>query len=214
MAEQGRPLAVRETDRLEAFSDGVFAIAVTLLVLELRAPLPTDLHEGEHLWEALRHEWPAYLAFATSFATILIMWVNHHNLFALIKRTDHTFLLLNGLLLATITIIPFPTNVLAEYIREPDARTAAIFYAGTFLAMAIAFNRLWWYAQRDRRLLDPNVDPALIRVLNQQFGIGPLTYVVALIIAALQPVAGFVVVIALAVYWALPEGLRPGPGLK
>jgi uncharacterized membrane protein len=203
---------LRETGRLEAFSDGVFAIAVTLLVLELRAPLPADLHAGEQLWEALWHEWPAYLAFATSFATILIMWVNHHNLFALIKRTDHIFLLLNGLLLATVTIIPFPTQVLAEYIREPDARTAAIFYAATFLAMAIAFNRLWWYAQRDRRLLDPAVDPAVIRVLNQQFGIGPLTYVVALVIAAIQPVVGFVVIMALAVYWALPEGLRPGPG--
>ncbi len=205
---------VRETGRLEAFSDGVFAIAVTLLVLELRAPLPTALHEGERLWDVLRHEWPAYLAFATSFATILIMWVNHHNLFALIRRTDHAFLLLNGLLLATVTVIPFPTQVLAEYIREPDARTAAIFYAGTFLAMAVAFNRLWWYAQRDGRLLVPDVDPVVIRTINQQFRLGPLTYVVALVVAALQPIVGFALVMLLAVYWALPEGLRLGPGHK
>jgi len=204
----------RETDRLAAFSDGVFAIAVTLLVLELRAPLPTALHEGERLWDALWQEWPAYLAFATSFATILIMWVNHHNLFALIHRTDHAFLLLNGLLLATVTVIPFPTQVLAAYIREPDARTAAIFYAGTFLAMAVAFNRLWAYAQRDGRLLARDVDPALIRAINAQFRLGPLTYVIALVIAALQPLVGFVVIMALAVYWALPEGLRPGPGRR
>jgi len=205
---------VRETGRLEAFSDGVFAIAATLLVLELRAPLPTALHEGERLRDVLWHEWPAYLAFATSFATILIMWVNHHNLFALIRRTDHAFLLLNGLLLATVTVIPFPTQVLAEYIREPDARTAAIFYAGTFLAMAVAFNRLWWYAQRDGRLLVPDVDPVVIRTINQQFRLGPLTYVVALVVAALQPIVGFALVMLLAVYWALPEGLRPGPGHK
>jgi len=214
MADRGEIGAVRETGRLEAFSDGVFAIAVTLLVLELRAPLPTDLHDGERLWDALWHEWPAYLAFATSFATILIVWVNHHNIFALISRTDHAFLLLNGLLLATVTIIPFPTHVLAEYIREPDARTAAIFYAATFLAMAIAFNRLWWYAQRDQRLLTHDADPALIRTINGQFNLGPLTYLVALVVAALHPVAGFALIIALAVYWALPEGLRPGPGRR
>ncbi len=83
----------KETGRLEAFSDGVFAIAVTLLVLELRVPLPGSLREGERLLDALLHEWPAYLAFVTSFATILIVWVNHHNLFKLINRTDHYFLL-------------------------------------------------------------------------------------------------------------------------
>lgn len=212
MAERGNTAAVRETGRLEAFSDGVFAIAVTLLVLELRAPVPEALGAGEHLLDALRHEWPAYLAFATSFATILIMWVNHHNLFGLIRRTDHTFLLLNGLLLATVTVIPFPTQVLAEYIREPDARTAAIFYAGTSLAMAVAFNRLWAYAQRGGRLLVSDVDPAMIEAINAQFRLGPLTYVIALAIAAIQPLVGFAVMMALAVYWALPEGLRPGPG--
>jgi uncharacterized membrane protein len=202
----------RETGRVEVFSDGVFAIAITLLVLELRAPLSTALHEGERLWDALWHEWPAYLAFATSFATILIVWVNHHNLFMLVRRVDHPFLLLNGLLLATVTVIPFPTQVLAEYIREPDAHTAAIFYAATFLAMAIAFNRLWWYAQRDGRLLAPDVDPARLRAITGQFRLGPLSYVVALAVAALQPLAGFALVMLLAVYWALPEGRRPGPG--
>src|SRR3954465_1296385 len=89
------------TARLEAFSDGVFAIAVTLLVLELRVPLPDSLPEGTTLGQALRHEWPAYLAFITSFTTLLIVWVNHHNLFRLIERTDHALLLINGFLLAT-----------------------------------------------------------------------------------------------------------------
>ncbi len=202
----------RETGRVEAFSDGVFAIAVTLLVLELRAPLPEALHAGETLLDALWHEWPAYLAFATSFATILIVWVNHHNLFRLIRRVDHPFLLLNGLLLLTVTAIPFPTHVLAEYLREPGARTAAVFYAGTFLAMAVAFNRLWWYAQCGGRLLARDADPRLVRTINGQFRLGPLTYVLAVAVAALHALAGFAVVIALAVYWALPEHLRPGPG--
>lgn len=202
----------KETGRLEAFSDGVFAIAVTLLVLELRAPLPGALHAGETLLDALWHEWPAYLAFATSFTTILIVWVNHHNLFRLIRRTDHTFLLLNGLLLFAVTVIPYPTHVLAEYLREPGARTAAVFYAGAFLTLAIAFNRLWGYAARDGRLLARDADPRLIRTINQQFRIGPLTYVLAVVVAAINALAGFALVIALAVYWALPEHLRPGPG--
>jgi uncharacterized membrane protein len=202
----------RQTGRLEAFSDGVFAIAVTLLVLELRAPLPSALHEGENLLHALLDEWPAYLAFVTSFATVLIVWINHHNLFKMIRRTDHNFLLLNGLLLFVVTFIPFPTNVVAEYIREPDARTASVFYAGTFFVMAIAFNVLWRYASHDGRLLARDADKRLIRIINKQFQIGPLTYLLCVVVALINAVAGFALVIALAVYWALPEHLRPGPG--
>ncbi|HEY8292735.1 MAG TPA: hypothetical protein VIG44_09615, partial [Thermomicrobiales bacterium] len=121
-------------------------------------------------------------------------------------------LLLNGLLLLLVTFIPFPTNILAEYIREPDARTASVFYATTFLVMAVAFNRLWRYASRDGRLLARDADERLIRIINKQFQIGPLTYVVCVVVAAINAVAGFVLVSALAVYWALPEHLRPGPG--
>lgn len=201
----------KETGRLEAFSDGVFAIAVTLLVLELRAPLPGTL-QGDTLLRALLHAWPSYLAFVTSFVTVLIMWINHHNLFKMIRRTDHNLLLLNGFLLLVVTFIPFPTNVLAEYIREPDARTAAIFYSGTFLAMAIAFNLLWRYASRDRRLLARDADERTIRIINKQFRIGPLTYIICVVGAAINAVAGFALVTALALYWALPEHLRPGPG--
>lgn len=202
----------KQTGRLEAFSDGVFAIAVTLLVLELRAPLPGTLHEGEGLLHALLHEWPSYLAFVTSFATILIVWINHHNLFRLIHRTDHNFLLLNGLLLLIVTVMPFPTNVLAEYILEPGARVASVFYAGAFLAMAIAFNLLWRYAARDGRLLARDVDMRFVSTINKQFRTGPLTYAFCVVGAAVNAIAGFVLVILLAVYWALPEHLRPGPG--
>jgi uncharacterized membrane protein len=201
----------KETGRLEAFSDGVFAIAVTLLVLELRAPLPGTL-QGDGLLRALLHAWPSYLAFVTSFVTVLIMWINHHNLFRMIHRTDHNLLLLNGFLLLVVTFIPFPTNVLAEYIREPDARTAAIFYSGTFLVMAVAFNLLWRYASHGRRLLARDADERTIRIINKQFRIGPLSYVVCVVAAAINAVAGFVLVMALALYWALPEHLRPGPG--
>jgi uncharacterized membrane protein len=200
------------TGRLEAFSDGVFAIAVTLLILDIRLPLPDTLRPGETLWAATTHAWPSYLAFATSFATLLIVWVNHHNIFRLIRRTDHTLLLLNGLLLFTVTIIPFPTAVLADYLRAPGARTAALLYAGSFLALALAFHALWRYAAHDGRLLAPAADPRLIRMIDRQFRLGPLPYVVCVGVAALNALAGFALVVALAVYWALPEQVRPGPG--
>ena len=202
----------RDTGRLEAFSDGVFAIAVTLLVLELRAPLPTALHEGERFWDSLLHEWPAYLAFATSFATILIMWVNHHNLFALIPAAVRAS---GSRMYSASTCVGkgmMVTVARSRPLRSRKAWSVRRIYAATFLAMALAFNRLWAYAQRDGRLLARNVDPALIGAINAQFRLGPLTYVIALVIAALQPLVGFVVIMALVVYWALPEGLRPGPG--
>lgn len=202
----------KETGRVEAFSDGVFAIAATLLVLEVRVPLPGELAAGETLFTALRYAWPTYLAFVTSFATILIVWTNHHNLFRLIRRTDHPFLLLNGLLLFTVTLIPFPTDIVAEYLRAPGARTAAVFYAGAFFAMALAFNAVWRYARRGGRLLARDADPRLIRTIDQQFLLGPVTYAIAVAVAAVDGLAGLALVTALAVYWALPEHVRPGPG--
>jgi uncharacterized membrane protein len=200
----------RGTGRLEAFSDGVFAIAATLLVLELRIPTPDALPHGESLRQALLHEWPSYLAFGTSFVTILIMWVNHHNLFRMIYHTDHSFLLINGALLLVVSFIPFSTHVLAEYIRESDARTAVVFYNGTFLVMAICFYTLWRYAAHNGRLLAPNVDMNLVRLITRQFNFGPITYAICLVLAFVNVIAGIVSVMALAVYWGLPDTVRPG----
>ncbi len=213
MIEEREQTGEKETGRLEAFSDGVFAIAVTLLVLEIRIPTPDALQEGENLRRALLHEWPSYLAFVISFATILIMWVNHHNLFRLVRRTDHTFLLVNGLLLMLVTFIPFPTHVLAEYIRQPDARTAGIFYNGTFFVMAICYNALWRYASHNGRLLARGMDSNVVRVIDRQFFFGPITYAVAFALAFVNVYVGVIAVMALAVYWGLPETRRPGPRL-
>src|SRR5713101_3913707 len=105
----------KETGRIEAFSDGVFAIAVTLLVLDLKVPHRDSVNSG--LMNILVKQWPSFLAYLISFATILIMWVNHHNLFNKVKRTDTPFMFLNGFLLFLITFVPFPTGLLAEYIH-------------------------------------------------------------------------------------------------
>jgi uncharacterized membrane protein len=113
----------KETGRLEAFSDGVFAVAITLLVLNIRIPgidlPPGKLPDDTNLWPALLNEWPMLAAYTTSFATIGVMWLNHHRLYVHIKRTNTVLMLLNLLLLLVIVFIPVPTALLAEYILKP-----------------------------------------------------------------------------------------------
>jgi len=196
----------RETGRLEAFSDGVIAVAITLLVLDIKVPRASDLG-GASLLYVLAHQWPVYLAYLTSFATILVMWLNHHNLFKQITRADHTLLLLNGLLLLAITLVPFPTALMAEYIREPQARTAAVVYAGSFVLIALFFNALWRYAAHDGRLLAPTADRQFVADINRQFRIGPILYVIAVGLALISAVVCFIYVLLLAIYWALPTAV-------
>ena len=120
----------KETGRIEAFSDGVFAIAVTLLVLELKVPQLAEHAGSGELWSALLSRWPSYAAYLVSFMTILIVWVNHHRLFTIIQRSDSRFLFINGLLLLVVTTIPFPTALLAEFFEKPSATVAHLKPAG------------------------------------------------------------------------------------
>jgi uncharacterized membrane protein len=136
---------INETERIEAFSDGVFGIAMTLLVIEIKVP-GHDLVEAHGLANALVGLWPNYLAFFTSFVTILVIWVHHHWMFALVQKSDHAFLYWNGLLLLGVTFVPFPTALLAEYLLHPEAKVAAHLYTGTFLAISLAYAGLWRHA--------------------------------------------------------------------
>jgi uncharacterized membrane protein len=199
MNETESQVEAKTTQRLEAFSDGVFAIAVTLLVLEIR--LPSREREGgllNHLLEL----WPAYLAYLISFITIAIMWVNHDMLLRDIKRSDRPFLFLNALLLMMITFLNFPTAVLAEYLQQPEANVAAMFYSGTLLLIAILFNSLWWYATRNR-LVSVTADPAWQKRVRIQYVFGPLVYGAALIVASFSPLLSVAITFALAVYFAV-----------
>src|ERR1700682_1711481 len=125
----------KETGRVEAFSDGVFAVAITLLVLNIKIPgldlSPSNLPNETQLWIELVKEWPMLAAYVTSFATIGVMWINHHRLYSHIKRTDTVLLLLNLLLLLIIVFIPVPTALVAEYLVYPDLHSAALLYSGT-----------------------------------------------------------------------------------
>src|SRR3954464_12167201 len=129
---------------MEAFSDGVFAIAATLLVLEFTVSSgPT----APPLGSQLLHLWPSYLAYVTSFVTIGIIWMNHHTVVGCMRGVDRTLLFLNLLLLMTVAFLPFPTRLVADYLNEPDERYAVFAYAATFVVMSIVYNALWRYAR-------------------------------------------------------------------
>lgn len=194
----------KETARIEAFSDGVFAIAITLLVLDIKVPHSDQLPEGVRLTSALLRQWPVYLAYATSFLTILIMWMNHHKLLRHIKHADHLFLLINGLLLMGVTVVPFPTSLLAEYIEHPYAKVAASVYSGTFVGIAVLFNVLWRYASHKGRLLLNNHDPQLVQSITDQYRFGPLMYLVAFGLSFVSVTASIGLCVALVVFFAMP----------
>lgn len=195
-----------ETGRVEAFSDGVLAIVITLLVLELQ--VPRGLTSEAALGAALAHEWPAYFAFLTSFATVGIMWVNHHRLFTLIGRVDHWLLMLNLLLLLTICVVPFPTAIVAEYLGSEGARTATLVLGGVFVLTAIVFNALWRYASHGRRMIADHVPQDVIDAQTRQYHLGPLFYFASLLLAIVSPLLSVGVNLAMAVFFALPLKLK------
>ncbi len=207
MAE-GRAAGERkETGRVEAFSDGVFAVAITLLVLDIKVP-PLGRGGGGHLLPALLALWPSLLAYVASFATVLITWINHDRLFEQIRRKDHGLLVLNGLLLMVITLFPFPTALLAEYIRHPgaDAKVAAAIYSAVLLVMVLFFNLLWRHASGDGgRLLAPDHDRHKVRHITEQYRLVPLLHLVAFGLAFVSAAASVAVNLLLAVFFALPE---------
>jgi uncharacterized membrane protein len=191
------------TARVEAFSDGVFGIAITLLVLDIK--VPHDLVPPHTLTEALSGQWPSYLAFVTSFLTILIMWINHHRLFTHIGRSDDRLLFYNGLLLLGVVLVPFPTALIADYLGHPGQRTAAMVYNGTFIAIAICFNLLWRSASKHGRLLRDDHDREAVQHITDSYRYGPVSYIAALGLAFVSVTASVLLNLALAVYYALPS---------
>jgi uncharacterized membrane protein len=196
----------KETGRVEAFSDGVFAVAITLLVLNIHGlPNPAKpLVDSDFLKIILRDQWPTYLAFVTSFATIGVMWMNHHRLFTYIKRVDTNLFVLNLLLLLVIVFIPFPTALLASYITHPEYHYAALLYSATDILLAISFNLLWRYASYKNRLLDSNVDQGAVEAITNQYRCGPLFYIATFILALIYVPASVVLALLLALFFALP----------
>lgn len=191
------------SSRLETFSDGVFAIAITLLVLEFG--VSTSTHD---LGSALLHIWPSYLAYVTSFLTIGVVWVNHHSLFDFVDRVDRPLLFINTLLLMVVAFTPFPTRLIAEFLRHGSAEeTAALAYGITFVVMAVIFQLLWRWMATGRRLIRPDVPQHAVDDVTRAFAPGILIYAGATLVAFASPLASIALYLAIAVFYALPPSL-------
>jgi uncharacterized membrane protein len=192
-----------DTGRIEAFSDGVFAIAITLLVIEIGVPHV----EGTTLSRALVEQWPSYIGYAISFLQIGVIWANHHNRFRFIARSDHLLLFLNILFLMCVAFIPFPTALLADYLLSSgEARTTAgAIYAGTLAVTAVFFTVLWLYAAANYRLVSRNLDPSFLRAMTRRYVFGMAAYLVAFALAFVSVAASLILIVILALLFVLPE---------
>lgn len=202
----------RETGRLEAFSDGVFAFAITLLVLYLKDPLLDPTLSKKSLFQGLLLQWPEFFAFVTSFMTILILWIGHHETFTYVVRMDRRFMFLNGFLLFFVTLTPFTTSLVADHILLSDSNTAAAIYAGGFLLLGIFWNLLWRYAYTGRRLISRDISAVEIKTFTSNFYVGPIFYAAALVVAFISGIGSVLLILAVAVFYAVGtrSTLRPG----
>ena len=185
--------------RTEAYTDAVFAIAATLLILDVRP------EGGGPLSHQLLHAWPSYLGYAISFVTIGIMWVNHHTLFRQIDRVDRSFLALNVLFLMVIAFIPFPTRILASHLHH-DARTATLFYGLTNVAMAVTFSAIWFSAL-GRGLVAATADARTVSGITRAFRPGIPLYALATASAFLSPWLAIALYAGLAGFYLVESSL-------
>jgi uncharacterized membrane protein len=203
------------TERILAFSDGVFAIAVTLLVLDLVPPRVTH-----GVVEKLLLAWPNYLSYALSFFIIGILWANHHQMFTQIKRSNHVFLLINIVFLMWVGALPFPTALLAEGLSHYDAvgRQAVVaVYTGMYLVGALLINLEWWYAIDHGRLLGEGTDAEAVKRTTRSYSIGPLAFLVDLALSFVSVEASLVLFFVLALFYAvvpIPVVFRTVTGRK
>lgn len=199
--------------RVEAFSDGVFAIAITLLVIEIRPP---DVEPGGTLASALQHEWPSYVAYLVSFLVIGVMWLNHHRIFVQVSGVDGPLLLLNLHLLLWTALIPFPTAVLAEHLRDggEPARTAMAFYGAILFATAIGFTALYARVTHDERILGTTLSKKELARVRIRFGLGLGFYALAIALAFVSAPVALALHAAMALYYAFDQASVGGATLE
>jgi len=194
-----------ETGRTEAFSDGVFAIAITLLVLDLAVP-ESAFHD---LWHGIGHEWPGYLGYATSFLTIGAIWLGHHGIFRRLRYANGPVIRINLLLLMAVAFLPFPTRLVAEAIRNSDAeRAAVVFYGISLFVTSALISALWGAILRDRKLLKPDVSDQEINAVTLAATPNTAAFLGAILLAIIVPKVaafGYLVIAVIAVFRARGE---------
>ena len=198
------------TERISAFSDGVFSIAITLLVLNLRIPtIPSNVPSyADKVLDQLRTQWPNLLSYILSFVIIGIYWIAHHNMFHYIKRSNRPFLWINILLLMCVAFIPFPAGLLGQFSfigQSSLAQVAEIIYASNLILTNLMLSLLWWYATSNRRLVDQDIDPHFVRTVNRRNMTAPVVYLVSIGLSFLSPLASLIVFFLFPLYYIFPS---------
>jgi TMEM175 potassium channel family protein len=196
--------------RLETFSDGVLAIVITLLALELRPP---EVEAGQTLAQALWEQWPSYLAYVLAFAQIGVIWLNHHRLFEQVRVVDGKLLLLNLNLLMWISLIPFPTALVAEHLRSGGeaTSTAVAVFSGVLFLMSIGFTALYAWITHDDRLVHALPPRHVVIAARVRFGLGLAAYGAAVGLAFVVPYAALAMHAVFAAYYAFDQATFEAP---
>jgi uncharacterized membrane protein len=192
---------MKENARIEAFSDGVFAIAITLLVLQLKVPPVSTVQSVDDLWKNLVNLWPSYFAFILSFGILLVSWVNHHYLFNVLDKSSRPFLYANGFFLMTITFMPFPTALLAEYISTEFAKPAIAFYCFGGVVNSLGWNLLLQTLYKPRKLINSDKNVELINSIKRSVRIGLAIYMATFVLAFWLPYVALVINLLLWIAW-------------
>jgi uncharacterized membrane protein len=192
----------KETGRIEAFSDGVFAIAITLLVLELHIPETSEGDSPIHFLNALKMQWPGYIAFIISFFSIFIIWVNHHKIFKQIYKRNTGLMFANGFILFLVSLVSYPSALLAKFFLTDSKQLSVTIYTGLFVLINLAFNLLWQQATLDKKLLRPGISDAAIRQLRNNYLYGFPTYLAAFVISFFYPDLALLICVLLWIFWA------------
>ncbi len=202
----------REPGRVEAFSDGVFAVAITLLVLEIKIPAAHDLA----LVHDLLSQWPQYVAYVYSFVIIGIYWMNHHHIFKYIRRVDQVLLFFNVVSLLWIVLMPFGAGLLAEYIgRERTLEQyAALVFSGLGLFTGIHFAIVWRYAAWQRHLLQPGLDEGVIKSLTRDYDLGIVFCAAALALVFVNVPLSLGLTLAIGMFFARPARMRSARAVR
>jgi TMEM175 potassium channel family protein len=193
---------LRRTARLEAFSDGVFAIAITLLVLDLA--VPATQHSAQHLLNAIVDQWPGYLGYIVSFSTVGAIWLGHNAITDYLDRADVTLLRLNLLLLLFVSFLPFPTRLLSEYVTSDRAEQVAVTFYGLTLLIAGALLSLFWRYALRARLVRPDAKDEEITLLTHRLTPGLAGYGLLIIIGLFVPVVAVIGYFLIALFFLIP----------
>jgi len=196
----------KETTRIEGFSDGVFSIAVTLLVLDLHAPVNTTFKTCNEFLTFLKLQWPTYFAFTLSFLSIFILWVNHHKIFKQIYVRNTAITFANGLILFFVSTVSYPTALLSKYYNSPLENLVVAIYTGLFTLLNLSYIFLWYCATKNKNLLIPNITDATIKKISLNYLYGLPVYIIAFILSFIEPRISLILCGLLLIFWALSSG--------